>query len=138
MELIRYLNHDDECVGIIIQLPLPEQFESYKEQYGKPTLLVQGEKYDWLSKKLSNVYLPGPKGRWLLDKIYYWEKGNFIIYFDLGYPESPANYYNPSKKSDVPGLNDSTSAPIIYYDFTQDYIDMLLEEASKIGGQSKL
>jgi len=32
MELIRYLNHDDECVGIIIQLPLPEQFESYKEQ----------------------------------------------------------------------------------------------------------
>ena len=32
MELIRYLNHDDECVGIIIQLPLPEQFEQYKEQ----------------------------------------------------------------------------------------------------------
>ncbi len=32
MELIRYLNHDDECVGIIIQLPLPQQFESYKEQ----------------------------------------------------------------------------------------------------------
>ena len=32
MELIRYLNHDDECVGIIIQLPLPEQFEPYKEQ----------------------------------------------------------------------------------------------------------
>lgn len=32
MELIRYLNHDDECVGIIIQLPLPEQFVPYKEQ----------------------------------------------------------------------------------------------------------
>lgn len=32
MELIRYLNHDDECVGIIIQLPLPPQFEEYKEQ----------------------------------------------------------------------------------------------------------
>ena len=32
MELIRYLNHDDECVGIIIQLPLPQQFEVYKEQ----------------------------------------------------------------------------------------------------------
>jgi len=32
MELIRYLNHDDECVGIIIQLPLPQQFEEYKEQ----------------------------------------------------------------------------------------------------------
>lgn len=32
MELIRYLNHDDECVGIIVQLPLPEQFEQYKEQ----------------------------------------------------------------------------------------------------------
>ena len=32
MELIRYLNHDDDCVGIIIQLPLPEQFQQYKEQ----------------------------------------------------------------------------------------------------------
>lgn len=32
MELIRYLNHDDECVGIIIQLPLPETFVPYKEQ----------------------------------------------------------------------------------------------------------
>jgi methylenetetrahydrofolate dehydrogenase (NADP+) / methenyltetrahydrofolate cyclohydrolase len=32
MELIRYLNHDDECVGIIIQLPLPPQFEQYKKQ----------------------------------------------------------------------------------------------------------
>ncbi len=32
MELVRYLNHDDECVGIIIQLPLPQQFEPYKEQ----------------------------------------------------------------------------------------------------------
>lgn len=32
MELIRYLNQDAECVGIIIQLPLPQQFEEYKEQ----------------------------------------------------------------------------------------------------------
>ncbi len=32
MELVRYLNQDDECVGIIIQLPLPQQFEQYKEQ----------------------------------------------------------------------------------------------------------
>jgi len=114
------------------QIDLKKLFESFREKYGKPALLVQGEKYDRLSKKLSNVYLPGPKGRWLLDKIYYWEKGNFIIYFDLGYPESLANSDNPAKKSDVPGLHDSTSAPIIYYDFTQVYIDKLLEEASKI------
>ena len=32
MELIRYLNQDDECVGIMVQLPLPELFEPYKEQ----------------------------------------------------------------------------------------------------------
>lgn len=32
MELIRYLNHDDDCVGIIVQLPLPEQFVEYKQQ----------------------------------------------------------------------------------------------------------
>lgn len=32
MELIRYLNHDSECVWIIIQLPLPEKFVPYKAQ----------------------------------------------------------------------------------------------------------
>lgn len=32
MELIKYLNHDNECVGIIVQLPLPEQFKQYKTQ----------------------------------------------------------------------------------------------------------
>jgi methylenetetrahydrofolate dehydrogenase (NADP+)/methenyltetrahydrofolate cyclohydrolase len=32
MELIRYLNHDDECVGILVQLPLPDQFASYKTE----------------------------------------------------------------------------------------------------------
>ena len=32
MELIKYLNYDKECVGIIVQLPLPEQFKPYKEQ----------------------------------------------------------------------------------------------------------
>lgn len=32
MELIRYLNHDDECVGILVQLPLPQQFASYKTE----------------------------------------------------------------------------------------------------------
>lgn len=32
MELIRYLNQDNECVGIIIQLPLPEKFVQYKAQ----------------------------------------------------------------------------------------------------------
>jgi hypothetical protein len=114
------------------QVDLLKLFELYKEKYGKPTVLVQGEKYDWLSKRLSNVYLPGSKGRWLLDKIYYWERGNFIIYFDFGYPESLTNSDNPTKKSDVPGMNDSTSAPIIYYDFSQDYIDKLLEKAGKI------
>ncbi|MGA2407452.1 MAG: hypothetical protein ABSF81_11980 [Bacteroidales bacterium] len=111
-------------------IELEKLFESYREEYGKPTLLGQGEKYDWLSKKILNVYLPGPKGRWLLDKIYYWERGNYIIYFDFGYPESLANSGNPTKKSDVPGLHDSTSAPIIFYDFTQEYIDKLLEKAS--------
>jgi hypothetical protein len=111
---------------------LKKLFELYKEKYGKPTLLGQGEKYDWLSKRISNVYSPGPKGRWLMDKIYFWEKGNYIIYFDFGYPESLTNSDNPIKKSDVPELSDSTSVPIIYYDFTQDYIDKLLEKASRI------
>ncbi|MCI0501854.1 MAG: hypothetical protein L0Y61_08965 [Epsilonproteobacteria bacterium] len=32
MELIRYLNQDDECVGIIVQLPLPDVFKPYKTQ----------------------------------------------------------------------------------------------------------
>jgi hypothetical protein len=111
---------------------LKKIFESYREKYGKPTLLGQGEKYDWLSKKISNVYLPGPKGRLLLDKIYFWEKGDYIIYFDFGYPENLANSDSPITESKVTELHDSTSAPIIYYDFTQDYIDKLLEKASRI------
>ncbi len=46
MELIRYLNHDDECVGIIIQLPLPEQFLPYKE-YLLAAITPQKD-VDWL------------------------------------------------------------------------------------------
>ena len=106
-------------------------FELYKEKFGTPSLLGQGEKYDWLSKKISNVYLPGPKGRWLLDKIYFWEKGNYIIYFDFGYPKMLTNSDNPGTESAVTELQDSTSAPIIYFDFTQDYTDKLLEKASR-------
>jgi len=106
---------------------LKRLFELYREKYGKPTLLDQGEKYDWLSKRVSNVYFPGPKGRWVMDKIYFWDRGNYIIYFDFGYPESLTNSYNKVRESAVHGLPDSTSAPIIYYDFTQDYIGKLLE-----------
>jgi len=111
---------------------LKKLFKLYREKYGRPTLLDQGEKYDWLSKRLSNVYFPGPKGRWVMDKIYFWERGNYIIYFDFGYPESLTNSNSPIKESVVPELPDSTSAPLIYYDFTQDYIDKLLEKASRI------
>jgi hypothetical protein len=111
---------------------LKKLFELYKEKYGSSTLLDQGEKYDWLSKKISNVYLPGPKGRLLMDKIYFWEEGNYIIYFDFGYPKSSTNSDNPITKSNVPELPDSTIAPIIYYTFTQVYISKLLEKASEM------
>jgi hypothetical protein len=107
-------------------------FELYRKKYGKPTLLGEGEKYDWLSKRIPNIYFKGPKGRWVMDKIYYWDKGDFIIYFDFGYPESLTNSDNPVTESEVPELPDSTSAPIIYYDFTLDYIDKLLDEASRV------
>jgi hypothetical protein len=107
-------------------------FEVYREKYGTATLLDQGERYDWLSKKVSNVYLPGPKGRLLRDKIYFWERGNYIIYFDFGYPKSLTRSDNPVAKSDVHEVTDSTSVPIIYYVFAQDYIDKLLEKASKM------
>ena len=111
---------------------LKRLFELYTEKYGKPTLLGQGEKYDWLVKKISYVYSPGPKGRWVMDKIYFWERGNYIIYFDFGYPETLINSGNLITESAVPDLPDSTSTPIIYYDFTQDYIDKLLEKASRM------
>jgi len=111
---------------------LKRLFELYKEKYGTPTLLGQDEKYDWLSKRISNIYSPGPKGRWVMDKIYFWEKGNYIIYFDFGYPKSLTSSDNPVTESHVPELPDSTSVPIIYYDFSQDYIDKLLEKASRI------
>ena len=111
---------------------LKRLFELYTEKYGKPTLLGQGEKYDWLVKKISYVYSPGPKGRWVMDKIYFWEKGNYIIYFDFGYPVTMVNSGSLITGSAVPDLPDSTSTPVIYYDFTQDYIDKLLEKASRM------
>jgi hypothetical protein len=107
-------------------------FKLYIEEYGAATLLGQGEKYDWLSKKISNVYSPGPKGRWVMDKIYFWERGNYIIYFDFGYPERLTNSDKLITESDVSELPDSTSAPIIFYVFTQDYIVKLLEKASRM------
>jgi len=110
---------------------LKRLFELYKVKYGTPSPLGKGEKYDWLSKRILNIYFPGPKGRWLMDKIYFWDRGNYIIYFDFGYRENSANSNNPITKSDVHELHDSTSAPIIYYDFTQDYTDRLLEKASR-------
>lgn len=107
-------------------------FELYRENFGTPTLLGQGEKYDWLSKKIPNVYFPGPKGRWVTDKIYFWERGNYIIYFDFGYPESLTSSKNQNAGSNVHELSDSTSAPIIYYDFTENYVNQLLEKASRM------
>lgn len=128
LTLCNRLNAGEQRFSYDCSLPEVERlFELYVEKYGKPTLLGQGEKYDWLSKRVSNVYFPGPKGRWAMDKIYYWERGNYIIYFDFGYPESLSNSDKPIRKSPVPGLPDSTSAPIIYYDFTPGYIDRLLE-----------
>ncbi|HOQ79407.1 MAG TPA: bifunctional 5,10-methylenetetrahydrofolate dehydrogenase/5,10-methenyltetrahydrofolate cyclohydrolase, partial [Candidatus Absconditabacterales bacterium] len=32
IDLIHYLNHDKDCVGIIVQLPLPEELKKYKSQ----------------------------------------------------------------------------------------------------------
>lgn len=73
-----------------------------------------------------------------MDKIYFRDKGNYITYFDFGYPERLINSDNQVTKSDVQELHDSASAPIVYYDFTQDYIDRLLDKASnKKEGQIK-
>ena len=105
---------------------LKRLFELYRKKYGKPNLLSQGEEYDWLSKRIPDVYSPGAKGRWIMDKIYFWERGNYIIYFDFGYPKSLTNSDSPITESDIAELPDSTSAPIIYYDFTPKYIDKLL------------
>ena len=110
---------------------LKRLFELFKEKYGTPSLLGKGEKYDWLSKRILNVYSMGPKGRWLMDKIYFWDRGNYIIYFDFGYLEYSARSDNQTAKSEVRELHDSTIAPIIYYDFTEEYTDKLLDRASR-------
>lgn len=107
-------------------------FELYTKKYGKPTLVGPGEQYNWLEKKLSNVYFPGPEGRLVRDKIFFWEKGNYIIYFDFGYPEASVNAGSLITESAVSEAHDSTITPIIYFDFTQDYIDKLLQKAGKM------
>lgn len=102
---------------------------------------------DIIDQRLTSIQLtlcsrlktsPGPKGRLIMDKIYFWEMGDYIIFFDFGYPESFTNSVNPPAKSEIHELNDSTSAPIIYYDFTQDYIDRLLDKASRIKDNPKV
>jgi hypothetical protein len=107
-------------------------FEWYIEKYGKPARLGPGEQYEWLSKELSAVYLTGPKGRLLMDKIYFWDKGNYVLYFDFGYPENLTKPDNKVIKSDSTESLDWTSVPIIYYDFSRDYTDKLLDKASKM------
>ena len=116
---------------------LKRLFEAYGEKYGAPTLLAQGKQYDLLSKKISGIYSKGPKGRWVMDKIYFWERGNYIIYFDFGYPVGLTNPDNQITESDVSALPDSTTAPVIYYVFTQDYVDKLLEKASRMKEEIK-
>jgi len=111
---------------------LKQLFESYKKQYGKPTPLDAGEKYDWLSKELPTVYMPGPKGRLLMDKMYFWDRGNYVLYFDFGYPERLTAQDSAAKDPTLSESLDWTSVPIIFYDFTRDYIDNLLEKASKM------
>ncbi len=111
---------------------LDRLFELHTEKYGKPALLEQGEKYNWLVNKIPNVYSTGPNGRHVMDKIFLWEKGNYIIYFDFGYPESLISSVDLNTGSPVPDLPDSTSTPVIYFDFTPAYIDELLEKAGKM------
>ncbi|MBW6502180.1 MAG: hypothetical protein K0B05_12375 [Bacteroidales bacterium] len=100
-------------------------FELYTEKYGKPAVLGQGEEYNWLARRIPDVYSPGPKGRWVMDRIYYWQLGDYIIYFDFGYPESITI-------PDDPELPVSTIAPIILYDFTPGYLVKLLDKAGKM------
>lgn len=109
-------------------------FELYKLKYGKPTLLGPGPQYDWLSKKIPGIYLPGPKGRLIWDKIYIWDKGNYIIYFDFGFPE---NANKPITETDGHVSPDSTGVPIILFNFTEDYINTLLEKGGKTNEEMK-
>ena len=133
LTLCNKLDTGEQRFSLVCDLnQLNRLFELYKEKYGEPTLLGQGEQYDLLSKKISGVYSPGPKGRWAMDKIYFWERGNYRVYFDFGYPKSLTGAGNSITKSDVTALPDSTTAPVIYYVFTQDYMDEMLEKASRV------
>jgi hypothetical protein len=67
-----------------------------------------------------------------MDKIYFWDKGNCVLYFDFGYPERLTEPDSTRKDPTLAESLDWTSVPIIFYDFTRDYIDILLEKASKM------
>lgn len=135
IQLTLFTRSDTGDPGLLYDCDLNELnrlFDLHTEKYGKPALLEQGEKYNWLVNKIPNVYSTGPNGRLVMDKIYFWEKGNYIIYFDFGYPESLISSVNLNTGSPVPDLPDSTSTPVIYFDFTPAYIDKLLEKAGKM------
>ena len=139
IQLTLYTRSDKGDQSLLYDCDLNELnrlFELYTGKYGKPTLLEQGEKYNWLVKKIPYAYSTGPQGRLVMDKIYFWEKGNYIIYFDFGYPETLNTSGSLITGSAVSDLPDSTSTPIIYFDFTQDYLDKLLEKAGKMQGNN--
>jgi len=54
---------------------LKRLFELYKEKIWDAHITWPGRKIWLVVKKNSNVYSPGPNGRWFMDKIYFWDKG---------------------------------------------------------------
>ena len=79
IELIQYLNYDPSCVGIIVQLPLPEKFQKYKNQILStisPSKDIDG--MWWVAVGLSSIdlidFLPAtPKAvLYLLDQYKLW------------------------------------------------------------------
>jgi len=53
MELIRYLNQDAECVGIMVQLPLPDNFKQYKTEI--LSSITPTKDIDWLGGVLTGL-----------------------------------------------------------------------------------
>ena len=79
---------------IVTGMNLKDYLNYIEKNMENQPYLAREKNMIWLSKRISDVYLPGPKGRWILDKIYFWEKGNYLIYFDFGYPKSLTNSDN--------------------------------------------
>lgn len=105
-------------------------FGIYKQKYGEPKLITRKDAAFLMSVAYQN-YNYKLYERLEKNEIYVWEKGKYVIFFDLGsnqFVDDFAKISDPMKSQ----LNiDWTYRPIIVYSYSDTYFDELFDKRTK-------